>query len=56
MKRGQKRKVTKKNSSQLSFDFTANTPIEIHRPRFGYNQMKKELTWDKKTAIEFVSG
>jgi len=56
MKRGQKRKATRKNSNQLSFDFTSNTPIEIHKPRFGHGQMKKELTWDRKTAIEFVRG
>jgi hypothetical protein len=56
MKRIQKRRAAKKNSNQLSFDFTSNIPIEIHTPRLEHSLLKKELAWDRKTAIELVRG
>jgi hypothetical protein len=54
MRRGRRKNSVKKNKNQLSLDFNVNDPIEIHIPKYGMEQVKKELVWDRKTAIELV--
>lgn len=54
MRRGRRKSSPKKNRNQLTLDFNVNVPIEIHIPKYGMEQVKKELTWDRKTAIELV--
>ena len=54
MKRGRRKNSQKKNVNQLSLDFNINVPIEIHIPKYGLEQVRKELVWDRKTAIELV--
>ena len=54
MIRGRRKSSTKKNKNQLTLDFNVNVPIEIHIPKYGMEQVKKELVWDRKTAIELV--
>ena len=54
MKRGRRKNPAKQNRNQLTLDFNVNVPIEIHIPKYGMEQVKKELVWDKKTAIELV--
>ena len=54
MRRGRRKNPAKKNRNQLTLDFNVNVPIEIHIPKYGMEQVKKELVWDRKTAIELV--
>ena len=55
MRRGRRKNSIKKNINQLTFDFNVSVPIEIHIPKYGLEQqIKKNLTWDKKTAIELI--
>jgi hypothetical protein len=56
MKRTQKKRIYRKHPNQLSFDFSSAIPIEIHTPRLEHNIAKKELIWDRKTAIGLVRG
>lgn len=54
MRRGRRKSSPKKNRNQLTLDFNVNNPIEIHIPKYGMEQVKKELVWDRKTAIQLV--
>lgn len=56
MKRGKRRNSVKRNPNQLSLDFTANVPIEIHIPKYEVIEQRKEFnfSWERKTAIELV--
>ena len=48
MKRERKRRSSKRNLNQLSFDFTQNIPIELHTPKKISVNLKKKLTGIKK--------
>ena len=51
-----KRNSAHKKANQLSFDFTASIPIEIHTPKFEIANFKKELIWERRPAIELVKN
>lgn len=54
MKRGHKKGLQKKNTNQLSLDFTQNTPIEIHIPKHELINFSKDIPLGEKTTIELV--
>jgi len=56
MTKGQRRNRVRKNRNQLTLDFTANVPIEIHIPRQISVNYKKEFIVSKKTMIELVKA
>ena len=56
MSRGRRKTSIKKNRNQLTLDFNVNVTIEIHIQKYGMEQVKKELVWDRKTAIELVKS
>jgi hypothetical protein len=56
MKRGRKRNSSQRKTNQLSFDFTANVPIEIHTPRFDIPSLRKDYSWQRKQEIQLVRG
>ena len=56
MKKRRKRNSAKTKSDQLSFDFSANTPIEIHTPKSDISDLRKELAWDHRPIIEIVKS
>lgn len=56
MKRGRKRNSPRRKANQLSFDFTANVPIEIHTPRFDIPSLRKEFMWERKHEIQLMRG
>lgn len=43
-----------RKANQLSLDFSANVPIEIHIPKFDISNLKKELIWERKPSIELA--
>ncbi|MBT8378411.1 MAG: hypothetical protein KJN64_04210 [Ignavibacteria bacterium] len=54
MKRGRKRNSTRRKANQLSFDFTANVPIEIHTPRFDIPNIRKDYSLQRKQEIQLA--
>jgi hypothetical protein len=56
MRRGRKRNSPRRKTNQLSFDFTANVPIEIHTPRFDIPNLRKEYNFERKQEIHLMRG
>lgn len=56
MKKRKKRNPATTKSDQLSFDFSANTPIEIHTPKSDISDLRKELAWGQRPIIEIVKS
>lgn len=56
MKKRRKRNQPVSKSNQLSFDFGANTPIEIHTPKSDISDLRKELAWEQRPIIEIVKS
>jgi len=56
MKRERKQNSKHKKLNQLCFDFTSGIPIEIHTPKFEITNLKKELIWERRPAIELVKN
>jgi len=54
MKREKKKSPARRNKNQLSLDFTANVPIEIHIPRQEIKNPPNDFTWERKTAIQLM--
>jgi len=54
MKRNKKQDPKYKKLNQLSFDFASGIPIEIHIPKFEITNLKKDLIWERRPAIELV--
>jgi len=54
MKKRRKRNQTSAKTNQLSFDFNANTPIEIHTPKSDISSLRRELAWEHRPIIEIV--
>jgi hypothetical protein len=56
MKKTRKRNLTPTKANQLSFDFSTNMPIEIHRPKSDISDLRKELAWEQRPIIEIVKS
>ena len=56
MKKRRKRNSIPLKSDQLSFDFSTNMPIEIHRPKSDISDLRKELAWEHRPIIEIVKS
>jgi hypothetical protein len=56
MKRERKQNQKYKRLNQLSFDFTSGIPIEIHTPKFEITNLKRDLFWERRPAIELVKN
>jgi len=56
MKKTRKRNSAPTKSNQLSFDFSMNIPIEIHKPKSDISDLRKELAWEHRPIIEIVKS
>lgn len=56
MKKKRKSDSRPTKSNQLSFDFSTNMPIEIHKPKFDISDLRKELAWEQRPIIEIVKS
>jgi hypothetical protein len=56
MKKRRPRNHSLKKTNQLSFDFSANDPIEIHTPKSDISDLRKELAWEHRPIIEIVKS
>ena len=56
MKKRRKRNRPISKSNQLSFDFNAIHPIEIHTPKSDIFDLRKELAWEHRPIIEIVKS
>ena len=56
MKKRRKKNPIETRPNQLSFDFSMNIPIEIHKPKFDISDLRKELAWEQRPIIEIVKS